>query len=106
MKDDFSQSEQKTREMFALVETYMNSPLSREAFCKAQGIKLSRLSYWVTKYRRRDQPKAESGGGFIPLKVEGKKGMTEILHPCGVRISLSVGVSANYLAELLKGLSD
>lgn len=54
--------------MYPIIEEYYSSNLGREDFCKAKGIKIATLSYWVTKYRS----EKERSQGFIKLDVKPK----------------------------------
>jgi len=56
-------------EMFRLVERYYQSGLTRRQFSQQEGISLSKLGYWIGRYRRHHQenPAEEAPAQFISL---------------------------------------
>ena len=66
--------QRRSSEMYPLVESFMESDLSREAFWELHHISLSVLSYWQTKYRQAHGLSKDPGGNFLPLSV----------HPTGM----------------------
>jgi transposase-like protein len=41
-----------TQQMFRVVERYYRSGLSRRQICEQEEISLSKLNYWINRYRR------------------------------------------------------
>ena len=66
--------QRRSSEMYPLVKSFMESDLSREAFCELHHISLSVLSYWQTKYRKAHGLGKSPGSTFLPLTV----------HPAGM----------------------
>jgi hypothetical protein len=54
----------RSRQMYAVIEKYQDSPLSQNAFCKQEDLALSTFTYWLKKYRRSQQT-----ADFIPVKI-------------------------------------
>ncbi|WP_340107044.1 IS66 family insertion sequence element accessory protein TnpA [Rhodohalobacter sp. 8-1] len=82
-------SKTKTQTMFALVDQWKASGVTRKAFCAEQAINTHTFSYWVAKRRRADQP----SGGFAAVDVSGAgpSDQVTITYPNGVAIRLSSG---------------
>ena len=55
---------QRSRQMYAVIEKYQNSPLSQKAFCKQEDLPYSTFTYWLKKYREHQQT-----ADFIPMKI-------------------------------------
>ena len=80
----------RTKEMFSLVQSCMDSGISRKAFCEQQGLNASIYYYWQKKYK---ETMTSVSSGFIPVKCQatGPKLATgiEICYPNGVRIQIA-----------------
>jgi len=68
--------------MFALVDQWKTSGVTKKAFCAEQAININTFSYWVAKRRRADQP----SGGFDAVDVSGAgpSDRITITYPNGV----------------------
>jgi hypothetical protein len=87
-------------EMFAHLERFARSGLSRKAYCEAHGLSFHVLGYWVKRLQEK-----EDCGGFAELhlrmdrcSVEG--GLIELEYPNGVRVRIGSGMSAAYVRSL------
>ena len=76
-------------EMFALIEIWKESGLSKTEFCTEQNISQPVFYYWMRRYKERKTPSMD---GFIPVcvqnEVSGSTSSIEILYPNGVRLLL------------------
>jgi len=87
------------QEMFALIESSINSGLTKKAFCQQQGIKLSLFYYWQKRYRQQQ----EEDAGFLPVQISGRSGAgdIEIIYPSGVQVRLGGGVPLSFVRSLI-----
>lgn len=87
------------QEMFDLIESSINSGLTKKAFCQQQGIKLSLFYYWQKRYRQQQ----EEDAGFLPVQINGHSGTgdIEIFYPNGVQVRLGGGVSLSFVRSLI-----
>jgi len=87
------------QEMFALVESSLNSGLTKKEFCHRQGIKLSLFYYWQKRYRQQQ----EEDAGFLPVQINGHSGAgdIEIIYPNGVQVRLGGGVPLSFIRSLI-----
>jgi hypothetical protein len=78
-------SKTKTQAMFALVEQWKASGVTKKAFCAKQNMNIHTFDYWVAKRRRADQP----SGGFAVVDIEGVRPSSPvtITYPNGVVVS-------------------
>jgi len=63
----------RAKQMFLVIENYLNSQLSRKVFCQQQGITYSTLQWWLTKYRQAnssDSKPALATNQFIPIEFK------------------------------------
>ena len=47
----------KQKEMFAMVESWHNSNLTKQQFAKEHNLSYHKLNYWIRKYNKSDQAK-------------------------------------------------
>lgn len=88
------------REMFPLVEQWLESSERQIDFCQRHGLKVAVLGYWLKKYRTANDPE-QASCGFVPVKVRpAPEQPIEISYPNGVTIRAGGGVSAKFLREL------
>lgn len=88
--DDQSNLSQRSRQMYAVIEKYQNSPLSQKVFCKQEDLPYSTFTYWLKKYRRFNQT-TRVQDDFIPMKInersaQKKAEWCEIEFPGGIII--------------------
>ncbi len=57
-------------EMYPIVERWLVSAITKEEFCRQEGLPLHVLSYWVSRYNRK-RGETGSAQGFVPLEVTG-----------------------------------
>ena len=99
--------QRRASEMYPIVESYLASDLSREAFCQEAGISVSTLSYWQTKYRKEQGSSSlESQSGFMPLSVEASgigEAVLELVWVNGHRLRFLRYPEVSYLQALLSG---
>ena len=55
-----TQSRKTAREMFPLVEIYLEGHKTQKDFCREHGLSVSMLNYWLAKYRREPPDKPEA----------------------------------------------
>jgi hypothetical protein len=97
--------QRKPSEMYPIVESYMRSDQSREAFCQEAGISVSALSYWQTKYRKSQSLNAgQSSSSFIPISVSPSQGVEAVLELVlgnGKRLRFMGYPEVDYLQQLI-----
>ncbi len=78
-------------EMFRLVERYYQSGLTRRQFSQQERIYLSKLVYWIGRYRRHHQenPAQEATAQFISLHPMAES--EDCRHPKTLLIELCLG---------------
>jgi hypothetical protein len=114
----------RAREMFPVIESFHSSHLTQKSFCEAEGLALSTLQYWISRYKacpeqsrrkhrlRRvqlpQQDTAPSPKRFVELKpqvqaatAERRDGTIVIGYPNGVTLSLSPPTNLELLKELI-----
>lgn len=88
--------------MYELMLAYEQSGQRREVFCEAHNLKLATFSYWRTKYLSAQRVKP----GFVSLIPSSVSGDRIELSYGEVVLRLGPGVSADYLAALIKKLGS
>lgn len=93
------------RDMFPLIERYLDRDGAQKAFCRAHGLSLNQLNYWLAKYRRAH---AEEPAGptrafqeITPAVSSADAALMEIVFPHSVRLRLFAPVEPTYLERLL-----
>ena len=88
-----------SREMFPLVEAYLERQQTKKAFCARHDVPESVLTYWVKKYQR------QQTSGFVeitpPASVPSAPAFMEIVYPGGTRLRFFSAVEPAYLERLL-----
>jgi hypothetical protein len=98
-------------EMFPLVESWLQSGLTQQAFSLRHQLPVHVFVYWVGRYRKAHPAGVDSsaGGvapGFIRLSAPAiSVTTTEVILPGGVVIRFSGLVPVAYLQELARGCS-
>ena len=74
--------------MFTLVGQWRESGLTRQEFCNQHGIRLSKFSYWIARWK---EDQSGGGGGFIPMGPPrpGDIPVVSVVYPNGVRLEVS-----------------
>ncbi len=92
---------EKAQRMFALIDQWRASGQRRDEFCRQHQIKVSTLSYWVTRKNRADK---ERPGGFVRIESAGSPSSAdhvEIIYPNGVRLRIG-GVNRSVISSLIR----
>ena len=83
-------------QMYPIVEAYLGSDFTQEAFCMQEAISTAVLNYWLKKYR------SEHGGTpFVEIKPTAVACL-ELVYPNGIRLCFDRLAPAAYLRELLR----
>lgn len=104
----------RAREMFPVIERFHRSNLTQKSFCAAEGIALSTLQYWISRYKKQQlrrvqlpqQDRVPSPKRFVELKPQLQApaiagGTIVISYPNGVTLSLSTPANLKLLKELI-----
>jgi hypothetical protein len=92
----------RTSEMFALIELWEQSGLSGKSFCKEQNISCHTFYYWLNKFKQKD--KDFQSPGFVPINVSkpaSALSSCEIVFPDGKRLIFHEKIEATFLRTLL-----
>ena len=87
-----------SEQMYPVVEAYLASDRTQEAFSNEEGISVAMLNYWLKKYRNEH---GEAPASFIEIKPTAE-GCLEIVYPNGIRLCFDRLVPAAYLHEILR----
>lgn len=91
-------------EMYPVVERWLASPLSKKDFCQQEGLPLSVLGYWITRYNR-ERVETQINQGFMPLRITTspnyRPAYMEVYLPTGIRISFNQRPSEQELLLIL-----
>ena len=71
MSTSKSSSTHLSQQMFTVVERYYSSGLTRRQICQQEGISLSKLNYWIARYRKQNMPFEGTENpirAFVPLE--------------------------------------
>ena len=95
---------QKSEQMYALVEGWHKSQKSKSDYCRSIPINIHTFTYWVQKYKHRNvQSEAPK---FIPLEVEKIPStvspLLELNYPNGVRLCINGQPEIDLLRSLIK----
>ena len=83
-------------QMYPVVEAYLASDQTQDAFSQEEGISVAMLNYWLKKYR------SEHGGTpFVEIKPTAVACL-ELVYPNGIRLCFDRLAPAAYLRELLR----
>lgn len=86
-------------QMYPIVEVYLASDLTQEAFCEREGFSIAVLNYWLKKYRLA-HGEAPTFVEIRPAPADG--GCLEIAYPNGMRLRFDRLVPVAYLRALLQ----
>lgn len=93
------------REMFPLIERYLESQMTQKTFSAEHGLSVAVLGYWLAKYRK--QTAAAAGpetGAFLellPRSTPAEQALLEVVYPHGVRLRFFSLLPPAYLEQLL-----
>lgn len=88
----------KESEMFQLISLWEESGKDRQSFCAEHGIKVSKFSYWRTRYKERHA--ASGTNNFVALEPSSSSSL-ELIYPNGVRIAVPSGTDHSMIASLI-----
>jgi transposase-like protein len=90
--------------MFRVVECYRQSGLTQKRFCETEGLALSTLQFWVSRYKQH-QSAPENSRPFVELKAQSpalaEDDTIVLRYPNGVTLSLSGAIDLVNLKELI-----
>lgn len=74
--------------MFALVDQWRASAVTKKVFCEEQGINIHTFSYWVAKHKQAGS-NSKATSGFVGVDVSGSadSAPVRITYPNGVVVS-------------------
>jgi len=100
---DKTERQAREKEMITHFEAWKASALSQKQYCLQNGISLPTFYYWIKKIRYKE---SHQPGGFIPLRVNGKKkiaqGDCEIHYPNGVTIRVPSTADLQLVSRLVR----
>ncbi len=85
---------------FPVIENYIASKLSVQAFCAQHDIKAGILNYWKKKYHAQ-KTSLSPAKGFTSLVVESSRSFASIHYPDGTRIVFENRLEAALLKQFL-----
>ena len=95
---------ERAREMFRVVEHYLESGMTQKRFCESEGLALSTLQFWVSRYKQH-QSTPENSGAFVELKAQPPASSVNdtmvLTYPNGVTLSLSGAIELVSLKQLI-----
>jgi hypothetical protein len=103
---EVSQSAEKVHQMFGLIESWQQSGLNQQQYCKTHGIAYSKFHYWYKRYRQH-QPGNSVGAGFKRIEISGAlegapSGAWLVVHCTdGRQFSFQQPLSADLLRQLM-----
>jgi hypothetical protein len=94
--------------MFRVVERYRQSGLTQKRFCETEGVALSTLQFWVSRYKRHHNT-PDNSRPFVELKAQppaqppalAEYDTIVLRYPNGVTLSLTGAIDLGYLKELI-----
>ncbi len=91
------------RQMFAMIEQWQQSGLSKKAYCEQQSIKHHTFYYWFKSYRQQHPDMENNRSAFVKLQIEKSPAITsmEIHYPGGIRLVFHEPVSSSYVKSLI-----
>ena len=87
--------------MFAMIDAWRQSGLSKKIFCLEQQITYHRFHYLHQRYKLHNSPVSNEASAFIPLELPSATASAELIYPDGRRLLFHQGVDAVYLKALL-----
>lgn len=97
-----TQAKKTAEEMYPLIERYLNGQQTQKAFCREHALSLSRLNYWLAKYRRQAALRPDAFVELTPVGPPAERALLEVVYPQGIRLRLFEPVEPAYLASLLR----
>ena len=96
-----TQARRTAREMYPLVESYLEGHKTQKVFCAEHGISVAMLNYWLAKYRRETAQKPDA---FIEILPEAapQQALVEVIYPHGVCLRLFAPVEPSFLVPLIR----
>ncbi len=86
-----------------VVEQWQKGGQSRAAFCRAQGVPLWQLCYWIRRFTGRTPAAAEDKDGFVEVTSTRCDGSGVVLRlRTGVEVELQPGFDGATLKRLLE----
>ena len=85
----------KEEQMFALVEEFIGSGLSRTEFAKQHHVKVEKFDYWRKRYSSKKHvqpPVPSSSSQFIEIMAGSPKLKEQVHHP-RIELELSTGIT-------------
>ncbi len=100
LSPSIARSRRSSKEMYPLVEQWLETRENQSVFCAIHKIPQAVFSYWLKKYR--DENSNDQGGKrFVALSVKPSPFADfEVEYPNGVTIRISSGVQASFLREM------
>lgn len=89
----------KKSEMFDLIARWESSGLDRATFCEQHAIKVSKFSYWRTRFKR-SQSADDPQEGFVRIKPKVFSPI-ELVYPNGVKAILPAEIDQATLSTLI-----
>ncbi len=88
------------REMYPLVESYIEGELTQRDFSAEHGMSLPVFCYWLAKYRR-ETAEPDAFLEVQPVAAAAERPLLEVCYPTGVRLRIFSPLKAAYLDHLL-----
>jgi hypothetical protein len=91
-------------DMYPVIESYLDSGLTQQVFCREHRLSMPVFRYWLAKYRRerRSEQTRTGSGAFIEMSAPaGESAVAELVYPNGVRLRLFAAVEADTLGRLV-----
>jgi hypothetical protein len=85
--------------MFLMVQSWQQSGLSQQAYCREQNIKYHIFHYWFRKFKEQTVPTVRPGFVQLPPAVN-HASFAEFTFPGGSRVTFHQAVSTEYLKAL------
>ncbi len=103
-----SDTTDRQRPMFSLLEECHQSTLTRKEFCKHHSISSNCFYYWQKKYRGQD-PSKDVPAGFIRIGTHNGQGRWQVagqpimlIYPNGVSLQLPANTPLTVIGSLLR----
>lgn len=97
-----TQARRTAREMYRLVQRYLEGHKTQKAFCAEHGISVTMLNYWLAKYRRETAQKPDAFIEILPEAAPQEQALLEVIYPHGVRLRLFAPVEPSFLVPLIR----
>jgi hypothetical protein len=103
---ELNQSAEKVHQMFGLIESWQQSGLNQQQYCKTHGLAYSKFHYWYKRYRQQ-QPGNSVGAGFKKIELsgplEGAPSVAWLVVHCtdGKQFSFHQPLPADFIRQLM-----